>query len=109
MPRPQKMILVCNKQRPAGHPRGCCQEKGSQDLTMAFSEALDSNNLFGKVSLVSTGCLGPCHLGTVAVVMPDNVWYKGITKDNVSEIITGHIIGGNPVESLVLTDEDWDS
>lgn len=109
MARPEKMILLCNKQRPAGHPRGCCTDKGAMDITMAFSEVLDSKDLFGKVSLVPTGCLGPCHLGSLAVVMPDNIWYKAVTKEDVSSIISDHIEGGNPVERLILSDEDWDS
>ena len=109
MAKPEKMIFLCTKQRPAGHPRGCCAEKGAMDLTMAFSEALDSKNLFGKVSLATTGCLGPCHLGPLALVMPDNVWYKGLTKEDVNNIVSEHIEGGKPVEGLIVTDEDWEN
>ncbi|MBE9537236.1 MAG: (2Fe-2S) ferredoxin domain-containing protein [Proteobacteria bacterium] len=109
MAKPEKMIFVCNKQRPAGHPRGSCAEKGAMDLPMAFSEALDSKNLFAKVSLATTGCLGPCHLGPLALVMPGNVWYKGLTKGDVNDIVSEHIEGGKPVERLIVTDEDWDN
>ena len=107
MPKPEKMILVCNNQRPQGHPRGCCLDKGSRDITMELREEMDVRDLFGKVSMASTGCIGPCSLGPLVVVMPDNVWYKEVSKENVKEIIEQHIVGGKVVEKLVMTDEDW--
>ena len=109
MAKPERLIFVCNKQRPAGHPRGSCAEEGAKDLPMAFGEAIESNKLFGKVSLATTGCLGPCHLGPVVLVMPDNVWYKGIKKKDIKDIVSEHIVGGKPVERLLLTDADWDN
>lgn len=108
MAKPEKMILVCNNQRPPGHPRGCCMEKSSRDITMELSEALDDRNLFGKVSLASTGCLGPCALGPLVIVQPDNTWYKEVTKENLQLIIDEHIVGGNVVEKLAMTDADWE-
>ena len=82
-------------------------ELNSRDVTMKFSEGLDSRNLFGKVSLAMTACIGPCSLGPIVTVMPDNIWYKQVSKDDVNAIIEEHIIGGTPVEKLVMTDEDW--
>ena len=40
--------------------------------------------------------------GPVLVVYPDAVWYGRVTLDDVDEIIESHIIGGKPVERLVL-------
>lgn len=107
MAKPEKMILVCNNQRPQGHPRGSCAELNSRDVTVELGEALDSRNLFGKVSLAATGCIGPCSLGPIVTVMPDNIWYKNVSKEDVKTIVEEHIIGGSPVERLVMTDEDW--
>jgi (2Fe-2S) ferredoxin len=36
------------------------------------------------------------------VIYPDNVWYKAVTPDDVTEIIDGHIEGGRVVERLAL-------
>lgn len=108
MAKPEKMILICGKQRPPGHPRGCCTDKGSRDLLMAMNEALDEKNLLGRVTLTSTGCLGPCALGPVVVVQPDNVWYKEVTKEDIRKIIDEHIIGGRAVERLVMSKKDWE-
>jgi len=39
------------------------------------------------------------------VVYPEQIWYGGVTKDDVEEIIQKHIIGGNPVERLFIDDK----
>jgi (2Fe-2S) ferredoxin len=36
------------------------------------------------------------------VVYPDAIWYGGVTANDVDEIIESHIIGGNPVQRLML-------
>ncbi len=107
MAKPEKIILVCNNKRPEGHPRGCCMDKGSPDVTAEFGEALDDQDLLGRVSLTRTGCIGPCSYGPIVAVMPDNVWYKEVTKGDVREIVEHHIVGGNPVERLMLSEDDW--
>lgn len=107
MPKPEKVILVCNKQRPPGHPRGCCAEKGAGDLGLGLSQLLDEKGLLGKVALTSTGCLGPCSYGPIVAVMPDNIWYKEVITEELKEIVEGHIIGGNPVARLLLEDDEW--
>jgi (2Fe-2S) ferredoxin len=38
------------------------------------------------------------------VVYPDAVWYGGVTPADVDEIIDAHIIGGKPVERLIIPD-----
>ena len=108
MPKPEKIILVCTNQRPPGHPKGCCAEGGARDLPALFKDERDRLELKGKVGVAGTSCLGPCHLGPVAVVMPDNVWYKGVAREDVEEIMASHILGGKPVERLLASDADWE-
>jgi (2Fe-2S) ferredoxin len=38
------------------------------------------------------------------VVYPDAVWYGHVTPADVDEIIESHIMGGKPVQRLVLAD-----
>jgi (2Fe-2S) ferredoxin len=40
------------------------------------------------------------------VVYPDNVWYGGVTVDDVDEIVESHLMNGVPVERLVIPHED---
>jgi (2Fe-2S) ferredoxin len=38
------------------------------------------------------------------VVYPEQVWYGHVTVADVDEIIASHLVGGQPVERLVLRD-----
>lgn len=107
MPKPEKIILICSNQRPPGHPRGSCTTSGAQDVLLKFSELLESKRLWGKVSLVKSSCLGPCSDGPVVSILPDNTWYGKVTADDVKDIIDDHVIGGKPVERLLIPDESW--
>ena len=107
MPAPEKFVFVCTNQRPEGHPRGSCASRGGREVIMKFSELMDSQGLFGKVALTQSGCMGPCMDGSVVAVFPDNVWYKRVTPEDVGEIVKEHLMNGNPVERLALTEEDW--
>lgn len=55
-----------------------------------------------KVRLTKALCLGLCGLGPNMVVYPEGVWYKGVKKGDIDEIVDEHLIGGRPVERLVL-------
>jgi (2Fe-2S) ferredoxin len=56
----------------------------------------------------AAGCLDACAHGPSVVVYPEGVWYRGVTVADVPEIVEQHLVGGRPVERLVLrrfTDE----
>jgi (2Fe-2S) ferredoxin len=38
------------------------------------------------------------------VVYPEGVWYGGVTLADVDEIVESHIVGGKPVERLMMRD-----
>lgn len=107
MAKPDKFVMVCVNQRPEGHPRGSCANSGGRDIINRFAENMDEKALFGRISLVQTGCLGPCMDGPMVAVMPDNVWYCNVTSDGVDKIVDEHLIGGNPVKDLIFDDRDW--
>ena len=93
-------IFVCTNRRPEGHPKGCCAEKGSEEVRALFKEELDRRGLKATVRANAAGCLDTCQFGISVVVYPEGVWYGRVTKDDVAAIIDEHIVGGRPVERL---------
>ena len=108
MPKPERFVFVCVNERPPGHPKGSCTLRGSQEVVAKFDEVLESKDLYGRIGLVRTRCLGPCFEGPIVDVFPDNVWYKEVTPRDVEEIVDEHLINNRPVERIRLKDEEWD-
>ena len=108
MARFEKHIFVCVNERPPGHPRGCCYEKGAMDIRTAFVEDLAQRGLKGIVRANKAGCLDACEMGATVVVYPQAVWYLGVTPDDVAEIVDTSITGDGVVERLVAKPEDWE-
>lgn len=107
MPRPEKHIFVCTQNRPAGHPRGSCAASGCAEVMNEFMLEIQQRNLFDKVALTNTGCLGPCHLGPNVLVYPESILYGKVKKTDVKTIMEQHILGGTPVAALQLPTEVW--
>lgn len=103
MKRFDKHIFICENKRPEGHPRGCCTEKGSVEIRERFKSRLKELGLNADVRTNVSGCLDACEFGVSIVVYPEQVWYGGVTKNDVEEIIQSHIINNVPVERLKIT------
>ncbi|MBI4736248.1 MAG: (2Fe-2S) ferredoxin domain-containing protein [candidate division NC10 bacterium] len=96
-------IFVCINQRPPGHPEGDCSSKGSRDVFQKFQEEVEKRQLWERVAVNGTTCLGPCNLGASVVVYPEGIWYGQVGVKDVEEIMDQHIVGGKPVERLLLS------
>lgn len=105
MKRFNKHIFVCENKRPEGHPRGCCSEKGSSELREHLKQKIKEIGLNSSIRVNSSGCLDACEFGAVVLVYPEQVWYGGVTKNDVDEIIQSHIINNTPVERLMIRDK----
>jgi (2Fe-2S) ferredoxin len=95
-------IFVCENVRGEDDPRGCCALKGSVEIREAFKAEIKSRGLKGTVRANKAGCLDECSFGPTVVVYPEGVWYGGVTKEDVQEIMDSHITGGKPVERLLI-------
>lgn len=98
-------VFVCCNRREAGHPRGCCAEKGSEELRdymKAKAKALGIK----KVRVNSAGCLDRCELGPNMVIYPEGIWYRPTSFEDVDEILQKHVIEGGRVERLMLKPTD---
>ncbi len=107
MAKPEQHIFVCMNTRPPGHPKGSCGTSGANDVLRCFQEELENRNLFGKVLLSGSTCLGPCSWGPTVVIYPEGTWYGRLKSDDVPEIIEKHIVNGEPVERLLMPEEAW--
>lgn len=99
-----KHIFICLNRREEGHPRGCCDPTGQGELQRLFKTKLAQRGLKILVRANKSGCLDQCELGPTVVVYPEAVWYGHVSLEDVDEIIESHIIGGEPVQRLMLAD-----
>ena len=58
----------------------------------------------GDVRVNKAGCFGRCDQGPVMVVYPEGIWYTYVDKEDIDEIIDSHLLGGVPVERLMIHD-----
>jgi (2Fe-2S) ferredoxin len=98
-------VFCCTNERPPGHPRGCCKAKGSEKLR-DYMKARAKEFGLGRVRINSSGCLDRCELGPTVVIYPEGVWYHVETREDVDEVLTRHLVGGERVERLMLQPDD---
>jgi len=98
-------VFICINERAGADPRGCCSARGGVEVAAAFKRALHERGLKRIVRDNKAGCLDQCSAGATLVVYPEGVWYGRVSVDDVDEIIDQHLIGGRPVERLVLPAE----
>ncbi len=102
MKRFEKHIFVCENVRPPDDSRGCCSAKGSLEVRALLKKRIKELGLKGKVRANSSGCLDACEFGASVVVYPEEVWYGGVTVNDVEEILQSHILNNKPVERLKI-------
>jgi (2Fe-2S) ferredoxin len=104
MPRFEKHIFICTNQRPEGHAKGSCNPRGNGELHQLFKAGLAKRGLKARIRANKAGCLNQCEHGPTIVVYPEATWYGGVTAADVDEITDAHIVGGRPVERLIIPD-----
>jgi (2Fe-2S) ferredoxin len=103
MPPPfARHIFVCTNRRPDESPKGSCAAKGSEEVRLKFKQELDARGLKSQARANAAGCLDACERGVSVVVYPDGVWYGGVTVADVATIVEEHIVGGRPVQRLLM-------
>lgn len=97
-------IFCCTNERPPGHARGCCKEKGSEALRNYLKARVKELGLEG-VRVNNAGCLDRCELGPAMVIYPEGVWYTYRTREDIDEIIETHLKEGKKVSRLLLQND----
>lgn len=102
----QRHVFVCVNERKPGDPKGCCAARGGAEVAEAFKVKLHERGFKRVVRPNKAGCLDQCAHGVAVVVYPEQVWYGHVTPADVDEIIEQHIVGGKPVERLLIPPEE---
>jgi len=98
-------VFCCMNERPAGHERGCCKEKGAVRLRNYMKARAKELGLEG-VRINQAGCLDRCELGPTLVIYPEGVWYHYRSIEDAEEILQTHLLKGGRVERLMLKPGD---
>jgi NADP-reducing hydrogenase subunit HndC len=69
-----------------------------------MEEELKKVGLADEVKVVTTGCFGLCALGPIMIVYPEGTFYSRVTKDEIPEIVSEHLLKGRIVTRLVYSE-----
>jgi len=105
MPAFEKHVFVCTNVRKPDHPRGCCAGRESEAIRERLKSLVGEHGLKGRVRVNSAGCLDQCEHGPMLVVYPEGTWYGFVTLADLEEIVQSHLLLGQPVVRLRLSDE----
>lgn len=79
----RKLVLVCtNKKEPGVN---CCAIRGGEELFFEIKDRVKQADPSIRVS--RTGCLGNCLSGPIVVIMPDNLWFGEVTKEDIPSLL----------------------
>ena len=81
----KKVLLVCLNEREPGVP--ACGPRGSEEILRALKDYVKAHGLKKLVRVAGSGCLDLCGFGPNVFVLPEGVWYKGVTKADVDRIV----------------------
>jgi (2Fe-2S) ferredoxin len=98
-----KHVFVCTGPR--------CAPDTSNTLYNGLKERLKQlklNEGDQKVMRSQSHCFGICHGGPLAVVYPEGVWYHHLTPEKMERVIQEHLIGGKPVQELIMHQKKQD-
>ena len=107
MSRYKRHVFICINERPPGHPKGCCLEKGSAEVRDLLKAELKKRGLTSVVRANNSGCLDACAFGISMVIYPEAIWYGGVKKEDVPEIVERTILHGEVISRLLINDERY--
>ena len=85
----------------------CGNAAGANKVYDALEKGLRDNGI--DASLLSTGCIGACYLEPIVEVIGDGGekhTYVKVSAETADEIVSKHLLGGKPVDELLMPDED---
>lgn len=79
-----------------------CANRGSEELMNEIKHQVTAQSIDAEVKPYI--CFGGCDFGPNIVVHPQKIWYAGVKKDDVPEIVAS--LAGGPVVKRLDTADD---
>jgi (2Fe-2S) ferredoxin len=97
----KRHLFICTNTREDGV---CCQQYGALEKRKEVKNYAKKLGLTGqgKMRINTAGCLDRCDEGPVAVVYPDEIWYRYESVEDLKEIVHNHLENGVIVERLKI-------
>jgi NADH-quinone oxidoreductase subunit F len=89
-------ILVC-----AG---AGCVSSNCYEVRDAIVDELNRLSLSDNVLVYETGCMGTCAVGPVMLILPERVFYTGLSPESAREIVRAHLIEKRILEKYTFYD-----
>ena len=83
-----------------------CLASQCLEVRDAFINEIAAKGLTDKVDVRTTGCHGFCECGPIALIYPQEIFYQGLSIDDIPEIIEETIINNKTVDRLLYTDDE---
>ena len=90
----QRTAFICNGDS--------CLEKGSGETTTQLRAAIVAAGAKPYLHTVRTQCTDQCPHGPVVFVHPEGTWYQHLTADKATDLVTHHLLGGEPLAESIL-------
>jgi NADH:ubiquinone oxidoreductase subunit F (NADH-binding)/(2Fe-2S) ferredoxin/NAD-dependent dihydropyrimidine dehydrogenase PreA subunit len=94
-PRAKSIVVCCGTG---------CLASGSLNVREALEREIAAQAPDEDIAVRMTGCRGFCESGPLVVVGPDDIFYHGVSADDVSEIVSESVVKDHRVERLLYTD-----
>jgi (2Fe-2S) ferredoxin len=104
LPGFNRHVFVCTNFRAPEAARPSCTANGQSEIHTRMKDAVREAGLGAKVRVNKSGCLDQCEHGPTVVVYPGAIWYGFVKPEDVTEIVSEHLLNGRPVERLRLAE-----
>ena len=80
----QKQIFVCTNDAKGEKPS--CGDTSGEAIFKKLREIAKERGHHPNIRVAQAKCLGKCGLGTNIIVYPDNIWYSGVSLEDVPKL-----------------------
>lgn len=93
----EKIIFMCSGT--------ACAKKGSGESILALRGCIKEQGLKEQVHTIKVVCTDQCENGPIMLVHPDGIWYKEVDKSRAEDIVSSHILKGQPLDNILYKEE----